>query len=68
MRVGIVRYFFGPELDPEVRGLVEDAISALTSLGVTTVPVDVPSLSLTMTAGVTLLLAGGRRRAPSLAA
>ena len=57
MRVGIVPYFFGPELDAEVRGLVEDAISTLTSLGATTVPVDVPSLSLTMTTGVTLLLA-----------
>ena len=59
MRVGILPYFFGPELDPEVRGLVEDAISALTGLGATTVPVDVPSLNLMMTAGVTLVLAEG---------
>ena len=62
MRVGIVPYFFGPELDAEVRGLVEDAISTLTGLGATTVPVDVPSLSLTMTTGVTLLLAEARLR------
>ena len=59
MRVGIVPYFFGPELDAEVRGLVEDAISELTGLGATTVSVDVPSLKLTMTTGVTLLLAEG---------
>jgi aspartyl-tRNA(Asn)/glutamyl-tRNA(Gln) amidotransferase subunit A len=59
MRVGILPYFFGPELDSEVRGLVEDAISTLTNLGVTMVSVDVPSLSLTMPAGVTLVLAEG---------
>ena len=28
IRIGIVPYFFGPELDAEVRGLVEDAVSA----------------------------------------
>jgi aspartyl-tRNA(Asn)/glutamyl-tRNA(Gln) amidotransferase subunit A len=59
IRVGIIPYFFGPELDAEVRGLVEDAISVLTDLGATTVSVDVPSLSLAMTAGVTLVLAEG---------
>lgn len=56
-RLGVAEELFGPELEPEVRSVVEVALAELERLGATLVPVKLRSLSLTLPAGFTILLA-----------
>jgi aspartyl-tRNA(Asn)/glutamyl-tRNA(Gln) amidotransferase subunit A len=55
-RLGLAEAFFGDEVDAEVRTLVEAAVAELARLGATVVPVELPSLDLTLPAGFTILM------------
>ena len=57
LRVGLCAAFFGDELEPGVRAAVEEALRELARLGVQPVPVELPSLRLTLPAGFTILTA-----------
>jgi Asp-tRNA(Asn)/Glu-tRNA(Gln) amidotransferase A subunit family amidase len=65
LRLGTASYFFGDELDAEVRAPVEAALAELERLGAGLVPVEIPSLGLTLPIGFTILpaeAAGYHRR------
>ena len=57
LRVGLCAAFFGDELEPGVQAAVEEALRELGRLGVLPVPVELPSLRLTIPAGFTILTA-----------
>ena len=56
-RLGVADEFFGDELEPDVRVVVSEALAELERLGATLVPVKLPSLRLTLPAGLTILAA-----------
>jgi aspartyl-tRNA(Asn)/glutamyl-tRNA(Gln) amidotransferase subunit A len=56
-RLGVPRELFGDELEPDVRQVVLDALAELERLGAVLVPVSIPSLELTLPAGLTILVA-----------
>ena len=56
-RLGVADEFFGDELEPDVRVVVSEALAELERLGATLVPVKLPSLRLTLPAGLTILVA-----------
>ena len=56
-RLGVPREFFDEELEPDVRAVVMDALAELERLGAVLVPVSIPSLELTLPAGLTILVA-----------
>jgi Asp-tRNA(Asn)/Glu-tRNA(Gln) amidotransferase A subunit family amidase len=56
LRLGVDRnYFFGRDLSSEVGACVEVALAELDRLGATIVAVEIPSLALTLQAGLTIL-------------
>ncbi|MFT3866082.1 MAG: amidase [Solirubrobacterales bacterium] len=57
MRLGLCDYFFGSELEPEIRSLVEAAIEVCEGLGAKLVPVAIPTLDHALPAGLTILAA-----------
>jgi aspartyl-tRNA(Asn)/glutamyl-tRNA(Gln) amidotransferase subunit A len=56
-RLGVPREVFGDELESDVRSVVTDALAELERLGAVLVPVSIPSLELTLPAGLTILVA-----------
>src|SRR5262249_31688096 len=56
-RLGVAQEFFGDEVEPDVHPVVEQALAELERLGATLVPVSLPSLALTLPAGLTILVA-----------
>jgi len=58
-RVGVPGYFFGGELEAEVRTVVESALGELEQLGAELVQLELPSFELTLPVGFTILLAEG---------
>jgi aspartyl-tRNA(Asn)/glutamyl-tRNA(Gln) amidotransferase subunit A len=57
--VGVPGYFFGGELEAEVRTVVESALGELEQLGAELVQLELPSFELTLPVGFTILLAEG---------
>ncbi len=57
VRLGVSSYFFGSELDPEVRKCIDGALEELRRLGIDLVEVDLPSLRHSLPAGFTILAA-----------
>jgi Asp-tRNA(Asn)/Glu-tRNA(Gln) amidotransferase A subunit family amidase len=56
-RLGVARELFGDEVEPDVRTVVSEALAELERLGGVPVPVSIPSLELTLPAGLTILVA-----------
>ena len=56
-RLGVGDVFFGEALEPGIREVVDVALAELEHLGATLVPVELPSLGLTLPTGFTILMA-----------
>jgi aspartyl-tRNA(Asn)/glutamyl-tRNA(Gln) amidotransferase subunit A len=54
-RIGLPGYFFSPANEPEITRLVATAMEVMEALGAQTVPVEIPSLEMSVPAGSTLL-------------